>query len=98
MHPHTFTPTLVPKPLQSKTTPKTNLAEMSNLQLRGTPQPLVLDVGEVDRPGVCEVVEDVVRLLGGGAPLLVPEDEVDPVVKVLGHVVRLVTPSGRFGW
>lgn len=62
---------------------------MRDLKLRRPAQTLVLDVGEVYRPRVREVVEDVVRLLRRTAPLLVAEDEVDPVVQVLGHVVRL---------
>lgn len=62
---------------------------MSNLQLSRPPQCLVLNLRQVYCSVVGEVVEHVVCFLSGDTPLLEAKYEVDPLVKVLGNVVRL---------
>lgn len=45
------------------------------------------DGGEIDRPFIEEVMEDIVSLDCSWALLLVSEHQVDPLVKVAAHVI-----------
>jgi hypothetical protein len=63
------------------------LPELVYLGLEGQLLHPVVDVVQADHPLVAHVVENVVRLDRLLASLLVPEDQVDPVVQVVGNVV-----------
>mmetsp|Transcript_18552 Transcript_18552/g.59066 ORF Transcript_18552/g.59066 Transcript_18552/m.59066 type:complete len:288 (-) Transcript_18552:3653-4516(-) len=65
------------------------LAEVGNLQLRRMSNGGILDRIDVHGAMVSEVVKHVVRLNCGRPALLIPEDEVDPMVQVLGYKLRL---------
>ena len=69
--------------------PHPHLSKVRNLQLSRPPKTLVLNLGQIDRSVVGEVVEHVVGLFCGLTPLLVAKNQVHPVVKVLRHVVGL---------
>ena len=64
------------------------LPEEEDLGLNGLSE-RGLELLEIDRAFVREVVEDVERLFCGGAALLAAEDEVDPLVQVCGDVLAL---------
>ena len=65
------------------------LPKVGDLHLHGPPRDGVLDSVHVHGVLVGQVVKHVARLDGVLAALLVAEDQVDPVVEVSGHVVRL---------
>jgi hypothetical protein len=52
---------------------------------------------QIHRALVRQVIKQVMCAHGRGAALLAPEDEVDPVVQVGGHVLRLERRTILFG-
>jgi hypothetical protein len=64
-----------------------SLTEVLNVAFGSLPINLICDLIKIDGSFVRQVVEKVVRRLGLWAALLVPEDQINPSVKILGNVL-----------
>jgi hypothetical protein len=72
------------------------IPEFSNLGDKCSLLRWVGDLCKIHCAFIGEVVEQVVRVHGSLASLLVPKNEVDPVVNVFGHVLALQSLSTLF--